>query len=88
MHTDPISDLLTRLRNASRAGHATVTLPASKAKKAIAEILQKQGFIQSVQLEKDGKFSNMVITLSPAHAAIMLKRMSSPASGSTSLPPK
>ena len=42
--TDPIADMLTRIRNANTAGHETVEIPASKMKKAIAEILKDEGF--------------------------------------------
>lgn len=45
MMTDPIADLLTRIRNANMVRHATVDIPASKTKRAIVEILQKEGFI-------------------------------------------
>src|SRR3989344_2683140 len=51
---DPISDMLTRIRNAQMAGHPEVLCPASKLKFAIAQILQKEAFIASVTKEKDG----------------------------------
>nr|WP_255813979.1 30S ribosomal protein S8 [Acidaminobacter sp. JC074] len=47
--TDPIADLLTRIRNANMVRHATVDIPASKTKKAIVEILAKEGFIQGYE---------------------------------------
>lgn len=43
--TDPIADMLTRIRNANTVGHETVEIPASKMKKAIAEILKEEGYI-------------------------------------------
>jgi small subunit ribosomal protein S8 len=46
MYSDPIADLLTRIRNAHMAGHATVALPSSKLKAAIAQILKQEGFIE------------------------------------------
>jgi small subunit ribosomal protein S8 len=46
MYSDPIADLLTRFRNAHMAGHATVSLPNSKLKAAIAQILKQEGFIE------------------------------------------
>lgn len=49
MMTDPIADLLTRIRNANMVRHATVDIPASKTKKSIVEILQKEGFITSYE---------------------------------------
>ena len=55
MHiTDPIADMLTRLRNASAARHESVDVPASKMKKAIAEILLEEGYIKSFQIVEDG----------------------------------
>ena len=44
--TDPVADMLTRIRNANTAGHATVDIPASKIKKNIADILQREGYIK------------------------------------------
>ncbi len=55
MHiTDPIADMLTRLRNASAARHESVDVPASKMKKAIAEILLEEGYIKNFQVVEDG----------------------------------
>jgi small subunit ribosomal protein S8 len=50
MTNDPIADMLTRVRNALMAGHATVTMPSSKIKLAIAEILQEEGFITGIEV--------------------------------------
>jgi small subunit ribosomal protein S8 len=50
MNNDPIADMLTRVRNALMAGHATVTMPSSKIKLAIAEILQEEGFITGMEV--------------------------------------
>ncbi len=50
MMTDPIADLLTRIRNANMVRHATVDIPASKTKKAIVEILVKEGFIKGYEV--------------------------------------
>lgn len=56
MHiTDSIADMLTRIRNANAAKHDTVDIPASKMKKAIAQILLDEGYIKSFQLIEDGK---------------------------------
>ena len=52
--TDPIADMLTRIRNAGNAKHDTVDVPASKMKKAIAEILLEEGYIKSFQIVDDG----------------------------------
>ncbi|MGI6336208.1 MAG: 30S ribosomal protein S8 [Clostridiales bacterium] len=52
--TDPIADMLTRVRNASGAKHDTVDIPASNMKKAIAEILLEEGYIKNYQIIDDG----------------------------------
>ena len=61
--TDPIADMLTRIRNASTAKHATVDIPASKMKKAIAEILLNEGYIKGIQLVEDGAQGAIRVTL-------------------------
>ena len=61
--TDTIADLLTRVRNASSAKHATVDVPASNVKKAITEILQNEGYIKGYQVVEDGKQGIIRITL-------------------------
>ena len=53
--TDPIADLLTRIRNANLAHHEVVEIPASKIKKSIAEILKSEGFIRDVEYIEDNK---------------------------------
>ena len=53
--TDPIADMLTRIRNASSARHDTVDVPASNMKKAIANILLEEGYIKSFQVLEDNK---------------------------------
>ncbi|WP_349550996.1 30S ribosomal protein S8 [Leuconostoc pseudomesenteroides] len=53
--TDPIADLLTRIRNANSAHHEVVEIPASKIKKSIAEILKSEGFIRDVEYIDDNK---------------------------------
>ncbi len=53
--TDTIADMLTRIRNASSAKHDSVDVPASKVKKAIAQILLDEGYISSFAVEEDGK---------------------------------
>ncbi len=53
--SDVIADMLTRIRNANNAKHATVDVPASNLKKSIAEILLKEGYIKSYQVIEDGK---------------------------------
>lgn len=61
--TDPIADMLTRIRNAGSARHETVYIPNSKMKKAIAEILLEEGYIKSFQLIDDGTQGIIRVTL-------------------------
>ena len=61
--TDPIADMLTRIRNAGSARHETVDIPNSKKKKAIAEILLEEGYIKSFQLIDDGTQGIIRVTL-------------------------
>jgi len=61
--TDPIADMLTRIRNAGTAKHETVDVPASNVKKAIAEILLNEGYIKSYQIVDDGTQGIIRITL-------------------------
>ena len=61
--TDPIADLLTRIRNASQARHATVDVPASNMKKAIAQILVEEGYVKSYTVAEDNKQGVITITL-------------------------
>ena len=64
MHiTDPVADMLTRIRNANSAKHETVDVPNSKMKKAIAEILLEEGYIKSFQIIDDGTQGIIRITL-------------------------
>lgn len=64
MHiTDPIADMLTRIRNANSAKHDTVDVPASNMKKSIAQILLDEGYIKNVQLIDDGTQGIIRITL-------------------------
>jgi len=64
MHiTDPIADMLTRIRNASSAKHDTVDVPASNMKKAIADILLEEGYIKNYQLINDGGQGVLKVTL-------------------------
>ena len=61
--TDPIADMLTRVRNASSAKHATVDVPASNMKKAIAEVLLEEGYVKNIQFIDDGTQGIIRITL-------------------------
>lgn len=64
MHiTDPIADMLTRIRNANDARHTTVDIPASKMKKAIADILLNEGYVKNVEVIEDKVQDIIRITL-------------------------
>ncbi len=80
--TDPIADMLTRIRNAGTAKHETVDVPASKMKVAIAQILLDEGYIKSFQLIDDGTQGIIRITLkylaNKEKAIQGLKRVSKP----------
>ena len=60
---DPIADMLTRIRNAASAGLETVSMPLSKEKKAIAEVLKEEGYISDVTVIGEGVKSQIVVTL-------------------------
>lgn len=81
MYTDPISDFLTRLRNAQAVGHETMTVPGSKLKLAIARILEREGFVGSVKESNVGPKKTLEVSLKynekePAIRAV--KRVSTP----------
>lgn len=61
--TDPIADMLTRIRNAIMVNKETVEIPASKAKKAIADILLDEGYVEDVKVVENGYNGTIVITL-------------------------
>ena len=61
--SDPIADMLTRIRNANTAKHDTVDVPASKMKLAIAQILLEEGYIKKYDVIEDGVFKTIHITL-------------------------
>ena len=63
MMNDPIADMLTRIRNAQVAKHEAVMVPASKTKKAIAKILQDEGYIKSYELIDDGVQGQIKLTI-------------------------
>ena len=81
--SDPIADMLTRIRNANTAKHDTVDVPASKMKVSIANILLDEGYIEKYDLVEDGVFKTLHITLKYAdnkNTRILtgLKRISKP----------
>lgn len=63
MMTDPIADMLTRIRNGNKANHTSVKLPSSNEKKAIAQILLDEGFIKGFEVEEDTKQGILTIEL-------------------------
>ena len=63
MVTDPIADMLTRIRNANQQRHDEVVIPNSKLKVRLAEILKNEGFIKDYRVESEGIIKNIVVTL-------------------------
>jgi small subunit ribosomal protein S8 len=61
MMTDPIADMLTRIRNAGRARHAQASCPSSKLKVGIANVLQEAGFVEAVRVESGGSYPTLLI---------------------------
>ena len=80
--TDPVADMLTRIRNANTAGHAEVSIPASKIKKNIAEILLKEGYIKAFDVVEGEAQDNIVIQMKygPNKVKVIsgIKRISKP----------
>lgn len=63
MNTDPIADMLTRIRNANMVSHETVEIPTSKLKVELAKLLKSEGYITDYTVDNSGKFGKIVITL-------------------------
>ena len=80
--TDPIADMLTRLRNANSVFHEKVEIPGSKIKKAIAEVLKEEGFINDFTFTEDGKQGMITVSLKygPNREKVItgIKRISKP----------
>lgn len=80
--TDPIADMLTRMRNALTAKHKSVTIPASKMKLAIAELLLNEGYVQAFEVVGEGTEKSILITFKfgPNNERVIqgLKRISKP----------
>lgn len=80
--TDPVADMLTRIRNANTAGHATVDIPASKVKKNIAEILVKEGYIRGYEMVEEDSRRTIKVTMKygvdKARVISGLKKISKP----------
>lgn len=81
MNTDPIADMLTRIRNAASASTGVANIPYSKIKEGIAKILQANGFVADVKVEANGAFKQIVVTLNDKklqEAPTTLVRISKP----------
>lgn len=82
MNTDPIADMLTRIRNANMVSHETVEMPSSKLKIELAKLLKDEGYIVDYSVKTEGKFSFLTIILKydEKHKPVIsnLKRMSKP----------
>jgi small subunit ribosomal protein S8 len=82
MLTDPVADMLTRIRNANKALQPTVEMPASRMKEEIARLLQEEGYIRGYRVEKGDSFDTLVVELKfgPKRERIItdLKRVSKP----------
>ena len=63
MLTDPIADMLTRIRNANKAMHETATMPTSRMKEEIARILKEEGYIKDYRVQKGESYDHLVIEL-------------------------
>lgn len=63
MNTDPIADMLTRIRNANTVGHNEVEMPYSKLKEQVANLLKAEGYISDVEVKQDSKFNCLNLTL-------------------------
>ncbi len=92
--TDPIADMLTRMRNAIERRHPIVEIPHSKIKESIAHILRDEGFVQTVEVVPDGDFRKIRVTLKYTEerrpVLTHLKRLSTPGrrlyTGANSIP--
>lgn len=81
--TDPIGDMLTRIRNAARAGHEKVVIPGSIIKENIAKVLKEEGFVQDVVVRREEKKSGEIVIIlkygpSRASAITEIRRISRP----------
>ena len=63
MHTDPIADMLTRIRNAVAVRHETVMIPHSRTKEQLAKLLEKEGFLKDVHVKKRGVKGHLIVSV-------------------------
>jgi small subunit ribosomal protein S8 len=82
MVSDPVADMLTRIRNATKAGHTTVAMPGAKMQREIARVLKEEGYIQDFSVTPDGPGERLEVLLKPrsanGRAITGLKRISKP----------
>lgn len=78
MHTDPIADLLTRIRNASQAHHQKLNAPYSKIKENILKVMKGFNFIADYKVEGEGVAKELVVELAENNGDIKFKRVSKP----------
>jgi small subunit ribosomal protein S8 len=82
MHTDPVADMLARIKNANKALHESASMPSSRMKQEIARLLKEEGYIKDFHVEKGESFDTLVVELKfgPKRERIItdLKRVSKP----------
>jgi small subunit ribosomal protein S8 len=82
MHTDPVADMLARIKNANKALHETAEMPSSRMKQEIARLLKEEGYIKDYRVDKGESFDTLVVELKfgPKRERIItdLKRVSKP----------
>jgi small subunit ribosomal protein S8 len=82
MHTDPVADMLARIKNANKALHDSTAMPASRMKQEIARLLKEEGYIKDYRVEKGESFDTLVVELKfgPKRERIItdVKRISKP----------
>ena len=82
MHTDPVADMLARIKNANKALHESAAMPSSRMKQEIARLLKEEGYIRDYRVEKGESFDTLVVELKfgPKRERIItdLKRVSKP----------
>jgi small subunit ribosomal protein S8 len=82
MHTDPVADMLARIKNANKALHETAAMPSSRMKMEIARLLEEEGYIKGYRVDKGESFDTLVVELKfgPKRERIItdLKRISKP----------
>lgn len=78
MNTDPIADMLTRIRNGIKAGKASINMPHSNMKESILNVMKSSNYISDVKVVTEGKFKNLEVQLAEGQESLLLKRVSKP----------